>query len=385
MKRFIEEKIAVKCETKEELKEFLERCEKEELKWVSKTKATKFTPPCEPTYMTYGFNLESGLEYAGTCFHLEELGWKVVTYKEYFGTHKYEYKVGDIVETEFGKGEIKEITNGHLPYLVYHYNWGEGHNAYGRYTGDHCWFFKEEEIELATEPAQEQITITRHGNKVVAKYGEKIGVAKCSPEDEFNFEVGAKLALERLFETTSTYKEVERRAKVGEYIKIKGPWGVSDTYKRGDIFKVRKVEEKYGVYVFEHNRYISNIEYVVLEGYKPTDTESKKKTFKPHLSDFGRNYGYIGEEVDFTDVLLQELYVGDIVELYNVEEREMVGKYFVCKQDGKGFVMSVKSAKFKDGISNNIGEWRIKKVKSYKDLKHDVRIGGIRVILKDEK
>lgn len=383
MKRFIEEKIAVKCETKEELKEFLERCEKANLKWVSNAKATKDVPSCEPTYMTYGFNFESGLEFAGTCSHLEKKGWEVVTYKEYFSTHKY--KVGDVVETRFGKGEIKEIEEGCVvPYLVYHYDWDRGHNNFGQYTGDHCWCFKEEDIKPVAEPTQEQITITRHGDKVVAKFGEKVGVAKCNPEDEFNFEVGAKLALERLFEKSSTVKEVSRQAKVGEYIKIKCPWGVSDAYKMGDIFKVRKVEGKYGVYVFEHNIYISNLEYVVLEGYKPTATEPKKQ-FKPYLSGFGKNYGYIGEEVDFTDILLKELYVGDIVELCDVEKWEMVGKYFVCKQDGKGFVMSVAASKFKDGISKNLGQWRIKKVKSYKDLKHGETLDRIRVVLKDEK
>ena len=44
----------------------------------------------------------------------------------------------------------------------------------------------------------DEITITRYGNKVVAKYGKKVGIAKCSPEDEFNFETGAKLAFKRL-------------------------------------------------------------------------------------------------------------------------------------------------------------------------------------------
>lgn len=383
MKRFIEEKIAVKCETKKELKKFLERCEKEGLKWASKTEATKYTPPCEPTYMTYGYEFERCLKYAKECSLLEACGWKVVTYKEYFGKHKY--KVGDIVETEFGKGEIKGIEGKDLSCLVYHYDWDRGHNNFGQYTGCHCWFFKEEEIKLATEQ-EEQITITRHGgHKVVAKYGDKVGVAKCNPEDEFNFEVGAKLALERLFETPSTVKEVERKAEVGEYIKIKWPFGEQDVYKKGDIFKVKKMKGKYGVHVFEHDIYISNLEYVVLEGYKPTDTEPKKESFKPYLRGFGRNYGYIGEEVGFTDVLLQELYVGDIVELYDVGERKMEGKHLVCKQNGRGFVMSVAASKFKDGISTNLGEWRIKKVKSYKDLKHSEILEGIMVILKDEK
>ena len=44
----------------------------------------------------------------------------------------------------------------------------------------------------------DEITITRYGNKVVAKYGKKVSIAKCSPEDEFDFATGARLAFERL-------------------------------------------------------------------------------------------------------------------------------------------------------------------------------------------
>lgn len=48
------------------------------------------------------------------------------------------------------------------------------------------------------------IEITAHGKNVFAKIieGNKVvrtGVARCSPEDEFNFETGAKIAFERLF------------------------------------------------------------------------------------------------------------------------------------------------------------------------------------------
>ena len=53
----------------------------------------------------------------------------------------------------------------------------------------------------------DEITITRYGNTVVAKYGKKVGVAKCSPEDEFDFETGAKLAFERLFEKPTFTKD----------------------------------------------------------------------------------------------------------------------------------------------------------------------------------
>lgn len=58
--------------------------------------------------------------------------------------------------------------------------------------------YDERGLELV-EP--EKIIIYRNGAEVIAKniFTGKTGVAKCSPEDEFNFEIGAKLALERLF------------------------------------------------------------------------------------------------------------------------------------------------------------------------------------------
>lgn len=51
---------------------------------------------------------------------------------------------------------------------------------------------------------EEKIVITRKGNKTIAKYylnGEAIqaGLARCCPEDEFDFETGAKLAVFRMF------------------------------------------------------------------------------------------------------------------------------------------------------------------------------------------
>ena len=46
----------------------------------------------------------------------------------------------------------------------------------------------------------DKIEITVDGNRTIAKMGGKLGVAKCSPEDEFNIFTGAKIALDRLEE-----------------------------------------------------------------------------------------------------------------------------------------------------------------------------------------
>lgn len=253
-------------------------------------------------------------------------------------------------------------------------------------------------IEPYKSDEPEQITITRYGQKVVAKLGKKVGVAKCSPEDEFDFNVGAKLAFARLMGEEKTenfdkveYKEVKRPAKVGEYIKlIQKSFAFSEV---GDILKVSSVEKNGLVKVLgkdhprdtKHPEELWNytiIEYVVLENYQPKE-EPKKEEFKPYLkSDWsGSHYGNIGEETPFTDVFEEKLYVGDVVELYNAETKRPWGERVVIYTLGKYGVMGVHMRDFKNGISDH---WRIRKVKSYKDLKHNEKIEDIIAILKEE-
>ena len=51
----------------------------------------------------------------------------------------------------------------------------------------------------------DKIEIIVDGNKTIAKMGGKVGVAVCSPEDEFNIFTGAKIALDRLEEECKPY------------------------------------------------------------------------------------------------------------------------------------------------------------------------------------
>lgn len=78
-------------------------------------------------------------------------------------------------------------------------------------------------------------------------------------------------------EAEKTVKEVERVAKVGEYIKIVAPEFTFGDYDKGDVFKVEKVGTL-GVNVDNHGEdaegnkkcnFIQHSEYVVLENYKP--------------------------------------------------------------------------------------------------------------------
>ena len=128
----------------------------------------------------------------------------------------------------------------------------------------------------------ETIVIYRNDNKVVAldkSTGEK-EEANCNPADEFDFRTGAKLAFNRLMgedvKPDNGVREVKRKAKVGEYVKIvyAMPWFIP--YKNGDIFKVNCVTASGCICKkSEENVCLWHEEYVVLENYKPKEDDSK--------------------------------------------------------------------------------------------------------------
>lgn len=133
----------------------------------------------------------------------------------------------------------------------------------------------------------EGITIFHVGNKVIAKdtITDKVGVARCNPEDKFCFKIGAEIAFARLMKGDKTFipdgvfeseetkvTAVRRKAKVGETIKIVGASCSFGEYKNGDILKVSKVSKNT---VLANGSHIWHEEYVVLENYKPSE---KQKT-----------------------------------------------------------------------------------------------------------
>ena len=74
-------------------------------------------------------------------------------------------------------------------------------------------------------------------------------------------------------------KEVNRRAKKGEYVKIVNAVSSYGNYKNGDILQI--VDDTYFCVIYGHNpgEALYDHEYVVLEGYKP-DKEGEPK--EPH-------------------------------------------------------------------------------------------------------
>jgi len=91
---------------------------------------------------------------------------------------------------------------------------GEKVITYSRFiTGDVSVsdFIKNNPLPKNQKPNKDLIVIYQNGDKVVArnKITGKIGEAKCHPDDEFDFNIGAKLAFDRLM-------EVEENEKIGE-------------------------------------------------------------------------------------------------------------------------------------------------------------------------
>jgi hypothetical protein len=79
--------------------------------------------------------------------------------------------------------------------------WVKGQGSYGAIRQ----YINTRDIELVPHPTKQKIVVTTDGKITTAClfYGKKMvksAEAKCSPRDEFNFETGAALALDRLLD-----------------------------------------------------------------------------------------------------------------------------------------------------------------------------------------
>lgn len=137
--------------------------------------------------------------------------------------------------------------------------------------------------DMLKKVGSETIVIYRNDNKVVAldkSTGEK-AEANCNPADEFDFRTGAKLAFNRLMgedvKPDNGVREVKRKAKVGEYIKIIDAKSLLISYENGEIFRVIGIGNV-GCKVKNSVKscYVWHEEYVVLENYK-LEKEPEKK------------------------------------------------------------------------------------------------------------
>lgn len=255
-------------------------------------------------------------------------------------------------ERKFLLNKIYEVKNGKITNetgYVYEYKTNEKVLEFLSH------WYKFEEVK------KECIVIYSKGNETIAlnrSTGEK-AVAKCSPEDTYDFNTGAKLAFERLIGEKppmhvnckcSLVTEVRREAKIGEYIKIVSASRIDhEGYETGDIILVKSVKERNGCIL--HTAYGINQrtkettgkivarEYVVLENYKPEE----KPEFKPYLeNERGTHYGNIGNITPLKDAIGRKLRVGDTVELYD-EYNRLRGERVVVENEIRKFVYGIAS------------------------------------------
>jgi hypothetical protein len=214
---------------------------------------------------------------------------------------KHKFKVGDRVKVKkdivtlnrrtVGKcGTVKELLTDNYCSVEFDEFVG-GHDCNGFAKEGHGWNHAEDALDLV-KTQNETIVIYRNDNKVVAldkSTGEK-AEANCNPADEFDFRTGAKLAFNRLMgedvKLDNGVREVKRKAKVGEYVKVVNEKSVFNTYKNGDIFKVTYVtksgclcknsEKQFGLW---------HEEYVVLENYKPEEKVQEQNDSEINVGD----------------------------------------------------------------------------------------------------
>lgn len=219
---------------------------------------------------------------------------------------KHKFKVGDRVKVKkdivtlnrrtVGKcGTVKELLTDNYCSVEFDEFVG-GHDCNGFAKEGHGWNHAEDALDLV-KTQNETIVIYRKDNKVIAldkSTGEK-AEAKCNPADEFDFRTGAKLAFNRLMgedvKPDNGVREVKRKAKVGEYIKIVDAKPFLIPYENGEIFRVIGVKSATCEVENSVKRCLTwHKEYVVLENYKPEKKDEICVGDTVKVTDTGKQY-----------------------------------------------------------------------------------------------
>ena len=257
---------------------------------------------------------------------------------------------------------------------------------------------------------KQSIHIYQQGRKTIAQFNQgkeiiHMSSAICHPDDEYDFNIGSKIAYERLIDKTiekdievnlesKELREVKRPAKTGEYIKT-----LKDSehyrYKRGDILLVTNGDLKHpwddcGVEYYSpiyKDFVIRNEDYVVLENYKGS------KTFRPFLISTTNGKpsgtdkkGEIGEQTSIVDIFGNQLKVGDTVYVLR-KGYSTIRECVVCKKFVTAYISGYKNYIFVDGVEKSINksaEHYIIKNQNYENIKNKTIIDGYMYITEDK-
>lgn len=192
--------------------------------------------------------------------------------------------------------------------------------------------------------AVEKIVITHDGKTTTATLyrddgSKETATARCAPEDTFDFNVGAKLAMERLMEKVNPavepdeptesdveWRVVNRKAQVGDYIRLTTD-GHYHWNEPGDVLKVDVVGTGTLVYVLgkHHIRNTDNPnfqwsyaghEYEVVEKVNPVNIDGFKVGDKVRITGCTKDYtdhldGKVGEVISVRDKDIEVKVDGD--------------------------------------------------------------------------
>ena len=110
-------------------------------------------------------------------------------------------------------------------------------DSFGYYWTDEMF----EDVGMEVQKMNKRVVIDVDGNKVVAYCGGKTAIARCHPDDDFDFYTGAKLALERLEEAEKPYG----------WLKVGMQYFVPDIYCKNLYYKLTYKADTWGKRVIE--------------------------------------------------------------------------------------------------------------------------------------
>ena len=172
------------------------------------------------------------------------------------------YKIGDkvrIVKEKRGRywnyeGKMDKWLGKTMTVLDFHEEGGyimkgDSRECPTNFTKNRGWIWYDHMIEGLANTQEIHITVKGDETHAVLKENGKVikhSVAKCHPEDEFDFEIGSKMAFERLFKhefkigdyAVLKTDKIESKLKIGSFVKIlKVKSIVADVSGYHEIFK----------------------------------------------------------------------------------------------------------------------------------------------------
>ena len=157
-----------------------------------------------------------------------KIGDRVKAVKEYDGNKNIVGKIGTVIALyDYGTGNIGVEFDDKIAFGV--------HTCGGKGKDGHCWWCSDDTLEPVRR--NEKIVITTDGKTTTAKMYDgktvtKTATSKCSPDDKFDFDTGAKIAFERL---TGTPKVTEEKPLLNTKICIVDG---DEAFKTGHIYDI---------------------------------------------------------------------------------------------------------------------------------------------------